>query len=588
MNLEHKRLFVTVILIAILGFAVYGNSLKGEFLWDDIYLVKDNASIKDFSSIPTIFAKDEWRFIAERKFNLYRPLQTLTYMVDYSLWKLNVMGYHLTNILLHILTALAVFWLVNILFDDRLLSLITGTLFVVHPVHTESVTYISGRADPLAAVFMLLCFILYIKHICSNNTKIYILALLTYALALLSRENSLVLPVLLLLYHYAFKKKIKAKEFLPISGLAFIYILLRIAVLGYSPSDIMCATSVFQRIPGFFAAITNYVKLLFLPFGLHMEYGNKLFGIADPRAVLGIVILPSLLLYAFRKRNKNGLIFFSISWFFIALLPQSNLFPINAYMAEHWLYLPSIGFFLILAKGLSSIYKAKNLRIFAIVLIIGIVTFYSYLTIRQNTYWKEPITLYERTLRYAPASVRATNNLGLRYYEMGKRVEAITLYKKTIETDPNYTNAHYNLGNVYYDIGRNEKAIASYKKAIEINPTYARAYNNLGVVYYDMGYSEEAISLYKKTIEIDPDCEDAYYNLGNAYYNIGDNKRAATLYKKAIEADPAHAEAYNNLGVIYYNLGNNKEAVSLFKKAIEINPDYTDAQNNLALEPHRR
>ena len=498
---ENRSKFLPIVLIIILGFAVYGNSLNGKFIWSDCALVRDNVYIKDSRYIPNLFTEDIGSG-AGIKSNSYRPLQMLTYMIDYRLWKLDVRGFHLTNILLHISVALVVYWLLNILYNDRFLSLLTSILFVVHPVQTEAVAYISGRADPLSSLFVLLCFILYIKGLRSKNLIVYALALISLAFALLSRENSLVLPVLLVLLHYIFRQRIEAKTFLPILVIAFIYILLRFTLLSYLLPITSSAGTIFARLPGFLVAITNYTRLLLFPFGLHMEYGHKTFSFIDLRAILGLIILFGGLIYAFRKRKQNRLLFFSISWFFIALLPQSNLYPINAYMAEHWLYLPSIGFFLILARGLTSIYVAKNLKGPAIVSIMSILVFYSFLTIKQNNYWKQPIVFFERTLKYVPDSPELHNNLGIAYAEAGRKEEAITSYKKAIVLNPDYAMAYFNLGNAYSSLGNRPEAITSYKKAIELNPGYAKAYYNLATIYYEEKQYELALDYYRKAMEL--------------------------------------------------------------------------------------
>ncbi|MBU1147116.1 MAG: tetratricopeptide repeat protein, partial [Candidatus Omnitrophica bacterium] len=446
--LRYRPILIAIFLISIFGSTVYVNSLNNEFTWDDEWLVENNVHIRNWSNTTKIFMEDVGAG-AGGKYHFYRPVQIFTYMIDYSLWKLNVRGYHFTSILLHILAALTIYWLINILFKDNLLSLCTSILFVVHPIHTEAVTYISGRSDSLATIFMLVCIIFYIKYLRRAGNKVYIFMIISYTLALLSKENSLILPALILLYTFAFKEKLKVKGFLPIVSIAFIFVLLRSTVLESLSFQTSYTTTLFQRIPGFFVAITNYIRLMFLPFNLHMEYGNKLFNLSNPKAMAGLLILVSLLIYAFRKKKANVLIFFSIFWFFIALLSVSNLYPINAYMAEHWMYLPSIGFFLILSKGLNYIYRTKNLRIFAVGLMIGLLAFYSYLTLRQNNYWKEPIAFYERILKYAPDSCKIYNNLGVAYMNLGNKKEAISSYKKAIEIDPDYSEAYNNLGVAY-------------------------------------------------------------------------------------------------------------------------------------------
>jgi len=529
------KISVYVVLIIALGLLVYANSLGGKFIMDDVCLIEDNAYIKNWSNILDIFTKNIVKDTL-KTYLFYRPAQLVTYMADYSIWKLNTAGYHITNIGLHILTALAAFCLINLLFGDRFLSFLTGLFFVVHPIHTEAVSYISGRADILAAFFMLMCFIFYTLGHKSKNKIFYIFVLLSYAAALLSRENSLILPAILLLYHYIFKKGFKIVLFFSPVILAGLYILARCMLLKHLLPQPEVANTIWQRMPGFFIAITDYTRLLLLPLNLHMLYGNKLFNWTDPKALSGLLMFISLVIYALRAKKSNGLISFSILWFFITLLPLSNLYPIDAYMAEHWLYLPSMGFFLILAKLLSSLYRKRHFRSISVIFIAGLLSFYSYLTVKQNNYWKDPITFYERTLKYSPDSPGMFNNLGVAYQKAGNP----------------------------------EKAIAAYKKTIEINPKYTDAYNNLGVAYCSIGREEDAIGMFKKAIETDWSNSDAHHNLGRAYSLQGRYEDAIQSFKNAIAINPRHVKAHRDLGLAYYKVGKTEEAVIHSNKAKEL------------------
>ncbi|MGD9014812.1 MAG: tetratricopeptide repeat protein [Candidatus Omnitrophota bacterium] len=571
---------ISIILISILGLAVYANSLNGKFVWDDQYLVEENTDIRSWSNIPKLLTQDIAAGAGEQ-FDFYRPFQTFTYMIDYSIWKLDVRGYHLSNILFHILAALSIFWLVNLLFDDRSLSLLSSIFFVVHPVHTEAVSYISGRSDPLSVLFLLLCLVFYIKYLNLGSGAWLIFAILSYILAVLSRENALILPLLLLLYHYSFRKKLKILPLLSIIAITLFYSILRFTILRALLPQIDTPYTLAQRIPGFFVAIATYLRLLVMPVNLHMEYVGRLFNLLEPKVLMGILILFFLLIYMLRVRNTRRLEFFCISWFLLTLLPVSNLYPINAYMAEHWLYLPSIGFFILLAKGLSYFYRTRQWRIYILAILIGIVVFYSLLTFTQNYFWREPLILYERTLKYAPDSVRAHYNLGVMYEAINREQEAIKLYKKAIAINPDYTKAYNNLGAIYNTMGKREEAIELYKKAIEINPDYAKAKINLGNLYNTLGRREEAIALLKKAIEINPHLSEAYYNLGVVYNAINNHEQAIAYFSKAIEINPDYIEAYNNLGSIYSAIHKKEEAIAIFMKAIEINPDYAKAYSNL-------
>lgn len=585
--MKNRAAFISVILIIILGFGVYWNSLNGKFVWDDEDLIKNNIYIKSPAYIPEIFKQDIEAGAGKRS-SLYHPVQMLSYLADYSFWKSNVIGYHFTNILLHILAALALYRLITVICGNATLSLFTSILFVVHPLHAEAVTYMSGRSDPLFTLFILISFIFYVKYLDTKKIYSYVFMLVSYILALLSKEFSIIFPALLLLYHYTFKKRLDLKVFLPILCAACIYIISRMTILRYLlPGPPPMPTTVLQRMPGFSAAIANYARLLFLPFGLHMEYGNKIFSWLDPRAASGIIIILSFLFYGLKKRREDRLIFFGIGWFFLSILPVSNLYPINAYMAEHWLYLPSIGFFIILARGLAYLYnKNLNLKVFTLIFITILVTFYSYLTIRQNVYWKEPIVLYKRTLAYAPDSAGIHNNLGNVYKEMGETKEAIASYERALEIDPNLVEAYNNLGNAYSDTGKTEEAIALFKKAIEINPNYAEVYNNLGVTYIELGKNEEAISFFKEALKANPYYVISYNNIGNAYTAMRWTKMAIHAYERAIEVDPDYVLAYCNLGDSYMDIEKPQEAIELYKKAIRIDPAFITGYNSLGIAYH--
>jgi len=316
----NNKTWIHIILIFFLGLAIYAGSLNGRFIWDDKSLVEDNLYIREWSGIRGFFSGEvtTHHSLFPKYYRIYRPLQLVTYAADYSLWKLNASGYHLTNILLHISVALLAYWLFGILYNNSFLSLLAGIFFVVHPINTEAVSYIAGRSDSLCGIFMLSSLILYIKAQDIGRAGLYIFALLLYIGALLSRETSLVLPVLLLLYHYSFKKKIDLRAFLFFLLITLGYVFLRPSFYIADPFS----AAFLRRIPGFFVAVTDYIRLLFLPLDLHMEYGDRLFAITEPRAVMGFFIVVSLVAYAWIKRKTDRLIFFSISWFFILLLPE--------------------------------------------------------------------------------------------------------------------------------------------------------------------------------------------------------------------------------------------------------------------------
>lgn len=582
---SRRFVYLSVALIILFGFCAYGNSMKGQFLFDDDTLVTENIYLTNWSYFPDVFKKDIGAG-AGKQSNPYRPFQILTYMIDYSLWELDAKGYHLTNIAVHILTALCLFWLMSILFGDGLLSLLTSLFFVVHPIHTQAVSYIAGRADGLAALFILISVILYIKQSRSHNIGLFLLMTLSYLLAILSRENSLILPLILLVYHYVFKTRIDYKGFAVVVCLTIGYIIFRSVLFKHlMPDTPLHDTTFLQRIPGFFVALTKYIQLIIWPMNLHMEYGDKLFKITNPRAILGGVLFISLLFSVVRAGNKNRLFLFALLWFLVTLVPSSNIYPINAYMAEHWLYLPSVGIFLIASRGMCVLYDKTNLRGFSIILCIALLGFYSFLTFRQNAvYWREPEAFYQHTLKYAPDSFRANNNLGKLYHASGRTDEAIVLFKKAIEINPRDADSYNNLAAVSYEPGKNEQEIIRlFKKAVNHNPTHAKAYYNLGKLYGDIGDYEQAVPSLKKAIQLNPNYVEAYNKLGVVYGKTGKREEAIELIKKALAINPSYGEGYRSLGSLYNDMGMKEESIASLKKAVMIDPNDAVAHTNLAI-----
>ena len=238
-----------------------------------------------------------------------------------------------------------------------------------------------------------------------------------------------------------------------------------------------------------------------------MEYGNRLFNLYDFKTIVGISVTLLLIIYAFLKRKNNKLMSFSIFWFFVCLLPVSNLYPINAYMAEHWLYLPSIGFFIILANFFTLLLrrKIKYLKFIPIILITCILFFYSCLTIRQNSRWKNNLSFSNWTLQYVQDSSRLYCLACKTYISAGDIEKAEIFCRKAIEINPQNPNAYSLLGVIFGIKGLYKESIAYFEKAINIDPKYVGAYGDLGVTYIRMHNFDEAKRIWEKGLKINPE-----------------------------------------------------------------------------------
>jgi len=567
---SQKIIFLQIILIVVLGICIYANCINGGFIWDDHGLVKDNVYLKNWSSFLNVFTTD-FGSGSGISSNFYRPLQSLMHMFGYSLWGTKTSGYHLTSILAHILATIIFFFLLRNIFYDKAISFLASLLFLTCPVNTEAVCYISGLSDPLALVFILTCLNLYLRFLSSNNIVFLISSLLSFVLALLSKESAVVLPLLILLYHYVFLKKIRIKILVSFFSILFGYILFRVIVLNSSGPFILTSFSLCKRVPNFFAAVVNYLRLLLLPFDLHMEYASKLFKFNDPEALIGLILTFSLIIVSFIKRKNNPVLFFGIFWFFIALLPVSNIYPISySFMMEHYLYLPALGFFIIFASLLCSPFRNKLVTFFLRFCIIGVIIFYSYLTTKQSQYWKQPTTFYKRTLQFAPESWRFYNELGIEYASLGSSLKAEAAYREALRFNPNAIGVYHNLIRLYMEMGNREKLLATYKTINTINLKLAEQYYAAGNQFKNEEKYAAAIGLFIKALEFNQNNLIIISELASTYVLIGEYEKAIILFKKAIEIKPDFALAYNNLAVTYYYLKQYALAIKNCNKALEL------------------
>ncbi|MBU0605020.1 MAG: tetratricopeptide repeat protein [Candidatus Omnitrophica bacterium] len=485
----------SIIVIIVLGFGVYITSLAGSFLPYDDSLISGNPVIKSWSNISAVFVKETIPSYESKLPRMYRPIQMITYMADYFIWGLRPIGYHLTNVLLHLLTALSLYWFVSLLTSGKFIPFVTSVFFVIHPVQAESVAYISGRAGPLSVLFAMVCFVMYIKYTRREKAGFFILAFIAFILALLSSENMIILPALFIAYNYSFRTKSGTKLIIALTITAVSYALLRLILVKslFSDFNIVFRTTLVQRLPGFFVAVTDYCRLLISPGSARMEYGDRIFHFADPAALFGAIILILLLYAAFKLRRSNPLATFAISWFLIALLPVSNIYPVGAYMAEQWLYLPSIGFFLIAGILLKSLCVNRYFGVVVAIAVTALLVRYSYITMVKNFNWHDPVVYYKQTLRNAPESIKANNDMATAYEKAGRYDEASGIYNGMLKQNPDHPGLYVNLAAIQIIKGNSDKAITLCEKAIALSPTNATAHNNLAVAYYVEGEYSRAI-----------------------------------------------------------------------------------------------
>ncbi|MEA3489744.1 MAG: tetratricopeptide repeat protein [Candidatus Omnitrophota bacterium] len=564
-----KRVIAICFLVFFVAFLVYANTLRGDFIWDDEYLILNNSQIKTFSHFFNVF-KTYVGYGSENINNFYRPVQEISNMIDFFLWGEYPFGFHLTNVVLHSLVAVMIFLFLFYLSGNTMTAGIAALFWAVHPVHTEAVAYIAGRADSLYSLFMLLSLVSFIRFAYraragTDAPAMYVLSVVFFVVSLLAKEIIISMPVLIFLYMFFFLRGAGFDDvyrklrwyWVPYAVIVVVYGILRLTVLSFA--DIAPA-SVFFKIPlpyrllTFFKTIGVYIRLLFFPVGLHMERSIPIAkSLMPPSALMALFFILATAFIGFYMYRRNRLVSFAIVWFFASLLPVSNIFPINSFLAEHWIYMASIGPFFLVGMGLVHIYNKilpKDLiyRGLFLLIVAAVLVVYGRMSVFRNRDWANEISFFHSTLKYHPRNARLYLNLGNTYYEGGQIDKAIEQYRKSIDINKNYAVAYGNIGSAYLHKGQIDKAEEYLKTAISIKDNYPIAHYNLGIINYKRKRYKPALKELTKATEQLPQLYQAWNMMGRTYLRIGKVSEAKQSFERSLYIRPNQDAIQRALG----------------------------------------
>jgi len=561
-----------IALLVLVPIVVYSNSLSNGFVFDDYAVILENKYLKLPGINVASFFNHSYFKIAGGEAS-YRPLATLSYYLIYAIAGLNPFFYHLLSVLLHLVNVVLIYRLVHWLLRQRFTALTAGLLFACHPALTEAVDCIAYNEDLLAAAFLLLAFLFYLKSSTNglkSNTINYGWSLFCFLLGLLAKEMAITLPAIILLYDVSLRNDAEGKPFslrlilttIKARGLFYggylavslLYVFIRFFVL-YHPQEAIKPFygNLFERIIFLPGHIFSFIKLAVLPVPLTADYvfsyPPHFFATSNLSGFFFVTGLAVGSVFIFKYSRG---IFFAIWWFFITLFPVFNIIPIYNPLAERFLYIPLIGFCLLVAMAFNTsinqrLSETMPVKVLSSVAVIALLGFYATATISRNRDWKDSLTLWSKTVITSPNSSVAHGSLGRAYQDLEQLAEAIHEYKMAIEIFPGNYKAYYNLGLIYERQGALKKAVANYKRAIAINPAFINAYFNLGNIYHNQGLLEEAIHHYRKLTELDPADYEARNNLGVAYARQGKLDQAIVQWEKVLEMDPQNKSAAENI-----------------------------------------
>lgn len=633
-----KNLLGCVTLLILISMLAYFNSLKSSFQFDDIPLIKSHWLV----DTDAFFDHPRSGQIGNR------PVLYWTFALNNQLARHKVFGFHLINLVLHIGVTLLIFftiWRARYLQNECgwVFPLTTALLFSLHPLNTDSVSYISSRSSLLATFFYLLTLYVFLNLFCPKKitriTKKLVISLLVLSGIYLSVASKLIgttLPFMLVVWYWGFIGRKQYPNFHKAAmnnrsvfiGLSLVTVFsIGIIFLGdpwiYMPLD--QGFELFGRTPYLLVQLKvivfYYLKLFYFPFNLNVDSGFPFSSpMTDPAIIFSGLTILAIILAVLKWRNVWVVV--GAIWFFITLAPTSSFIPLNDLAVEHRMYLPmSLGLTLIAGAGIKTLPALLRLRLIVVLLIALGVT-----TATRNADWVSELSLWKDSATKNPFSPRPHNNAGKAYYEKGDLDRASYHFERSVANIPGFVanqyniqdpvsflarknkvagkndenklpdslkimaelvEPHYNLASVYLDQGRLDEAEKEYLKTQALRPGHFSSKIGLSSVYNLKGLHEQALSLLERTVQenlysTDPGFALARLNLGELYGKTGKIKKAVIEWKGALKIDPSLLPAHFNLGTAYMITGKLELAEKAFKHCLTLNSRYEPALFNLA------
>lgn len=561
--------WLLVLLVLGLTLVAYLPAFEAGFVnWDDDVYILTNTLIRELS------AEGIFRMFSEPYYGQYQPLVLLSFALDYRFAGLDPTWYHTVNVLLHVANTALVLVLIRALSGRFDVAVIAAAIFGMHPLHVESVAWVTERKDLLYGFFYLASIIAYVTYIRRSNKWLYAIALGLFLLSLLSKAQAvtlvLTLPLIdwLLYRHRDLRWREIVLEKIPFLVAALAFGSLALVAQGAAGGLAMGVPLTFvDRVVYGSYNLVHHVARLFVPVRLSAVYPNPTQegGFSALETLLYpvlVLVLISLAAWSVTRMKGGGAgvrrgVAFGLGFVLVNVLPMLQLVPAGtAMMNDRFAYIPSIGFCYLVGVGLGGLRDARPrlaapLAVAACVYVLALGT----ATWERTRVWRDGLSLWNDVLAKYPDKALAYNNRGMALAEQGRLAEAIEDYDRAISLEPDYVRALNNRGSARLVQGDHEAAIRDFNQALRLDPAYAESYYNRGLALDYLGDKEGAIRDYGAAIDLKPDFADAYYGRGGARANVGDLGGAVEDFSAALEIDQDHARAYLRRGVVRDVLG---------------------------------
>ncbi len=574
---------VSIILI-LLTVLVFANTLKNGFVYDDSAYVVHNHHIRDISHFFSYFTSLQTYQStgAEGQFKVYRPLVTASFALDYAIWKLNPVGYHLTNILLHALAGILIYICVIMLFRNSMIAFISALIFLMHPVQVEAVSWISGRGNMLYAIFSILTLIAWIRYTQCLKKQYIIYALLFYTLALFSKEMALsVIPLMALAFMFMPNNdsiKSLIMRLIPFIIISIAYLIIRTTVIGAITQRELWGGSYDATFATMTKVLLMYWIKLLLPLKLNVLPRVTVIPSLLTATAVACVLLVSVCTYFCGINKKTSqTIRFGFLWIILGLLPVSNIIPLRALFAERFLYLSVAGFGCIVAYLFSKIPSRKISFILFLIFVTGL----GLKTIKRNTDWQSNNTLWQSVLDIDPENANAYNGIAMEYLKENDIEQAEQNLQTAIQYAPDNPYINNNMALVLLRQGKKHEALKLFIKTLQLDSTQALAYHNVGLLYLEENNYKQALPYLEKALELDNNYANAYNSLALCCFHLGQHERAIDAWLTASAISPDDPQPYYNIIISYLQRNKKDKALRYLNEAIKYFPENESFQELL-------
>jgi len=598
MERASKKLYVLLIcvVLVLVTAGVYWQLRGHEFLnIDDMLYVGENEQVLNGLTQEGFV----WAFTDTSTTGNWHPLTWLSLMLDCELFESKSRACHITNLLFHLANTLLLFWVLKRMTGALWPSAFVAAAFALHPLHVESVAWVSERKDVLSTFFWLLTMWAYVHHAERPGFTRYVPIVLFFALGLMSKPMLVTLPFVLLLLDYWPLGRLRLNEPgdmrktvvpLVVEKIPLFVLTAVSSVVTYLGQQSGGAIQPIDRIglkiriANAVVSCTNYIGKMIWPKGLAVFYPHL--GMRPIwHVVLAGLVLVGISVAVIWWLRRRPYLAVGWLWYIGTLVPVIGLVQIGGQsMADRYTYVPLTGLFIAVAWGITDFTaRLRHRKIVLGLCATAVLSALAICTWQQVSYWRNSITLYEHTLAVTKGNCEAYWGLGMALAEKGELDQAIKCYEQALKIVPEHGDIHRHIGLALLQKGQIDQTIKHYSESLRHKPGDYQTHMDMGQVLIHQKKYEQAVRHYKKAIQLHGSFPQAHYNMGLALVRQGKTSEAITQYRKVLELKPDHFRARNNLGAVLLSIGGQLEAAAeQFREALRIKPDYGSAYVNLA------